>query len=238
MTGSTVLIVDDDSSLRRALALNVEVAGYRVVEAADGLEGIQQLQSDPTIGVIICDIIMPKMNGADFLEKARAIRPDVPCIMITGYSANDLMHKALRHGAYTVLSKPFDPRALLAIVGRAITAPVVLIVDSEAEAIAEMLQTSHIRTRVVASPAAAIEALQANNIDVAVVDSSKTDMSSLEAMTRAHRGIRLVVLVPPDQPPMLRLTGGATAFTFMQKPVQADKLLQVIATARGASLST
>jgi len=130
----TVLIVDDDASLRAAVAVNVQVGGYDVIEAGDGEEALEQLRLSDDIDLVICDIVMPKMNGADFLEKARAIRPHLPFIMITGYSGNELMGKALRNGAYTVLSKPFDPRALLTIMGRAITSPVVLGVNSAAEA--------------------------------------------------------------------------------------------------------
>lgn len=231
-----VLIVDDDSSLRSAVAINMQVAGYEVLEAADGVEALEQLRLRDDIHLVICDIVMPKMNGADFLEQARTIRPHLPFIMITGYSANELMGKALRNGAYTVLSKPFDPRALLTIAGRAITAPIVLVVNSAAEAasIAARLDRCCIRTHIAPSPEAVITALADRNVDVVIADIEGRDLSALDDVSRLRPDIRLIMLVNSDaRPPKARTN--AKVFTYIQKPVVTDHLIQILATARGTA---
>ena len=231
-----VLIVDDDSSLRSAVAINMQVAGYEVLEAADGVEALEQLRLRHDIHLVICDIVMPKMNGADFLEQARAIRPHLPFIMITGYSGNELMGKALRNGAYTVLSKPFDPRTLLTIAGRAITAPIVLVVNSAAEAasVAAGLDRCCIRTHIAPSPEAVITVLADHNVDVVIADIEGRDLSALDDVSRLRPDIRLIMLVNSDaRPPKARTN--AKVFTYIQKPVATDHLIEILATARGTA---
>lgn len=227
-----VLIVDDDLSLRRAVAVNVQVGGYDVIEAADGLDALEVLTNRDDIDLVICDVVMPRMNGADFIEKARAIRPHLPFIMITGYSANELMTKSLRNGAFTVLPKPFDPRTLLTVIKRAITSPVVLVVDSEesARSVATILESCHIRVREAASVADAAEAVRQNNFDVVIVDAGLRELEPLADMMKTRPDIRVIGLVAGEFPASPRSL--TPMFTYLRKPVEADRLMQVLATAR------
>lgn len=228
-----VLVVDDDTSLRRAVAVNVEVGGYAVVEAVDGEDALAKLREQPDIDLVICDVVMPNMNGADLLEQARSIRPNLPFIMITGYSSHDLMTKSLLYGAYTVLPKPFDPRTLLAIVKRAISSPLVLIVDAseDAEPMAAALEKSLIANRVVTSAAAGADALREKLCDVLIVDVALPDLDALANASIRSGEIRVIGLIGGDLTTAPRL-GGTGAFTYLRKPVAPDRLMQVVATAR------
>lgn len=105
----TILVVDDAVTLRRTLALSLERSGFRVLQARDGREAIAQLQKNPFVKLIVCDIEMPNMNGFEFLSHRR--QDDqiaaIPVVMLTSRS-NDKHHWLARQlGATAYFTKPF-----------------------------------------------------------------------------------------------------------------------------------
>ncbi len=105
----TVLVVDDAAALRRTLALSLERAGCRVLQARDGREAIEQLQQSASIDLVICDIEMPNMNGFEFLSQRRQdpqlIR--VPVVMLTSRSNDKHRWLAMQLGATAYFTKPY-----------------------------------------------------------------------------------------------------------------------------------
>jgi chemotaxis family two-component system sensor histidine kinase/response regulator PixL len=105
----TVLVVDDAAALRRTLALSLERAGCRVLQARDGREAIEQLQQSASINLVICDIEMPNMNGFEFLSQRRQdpqlIR--VPVVMLTSRSNDKHRWLAMQLGATAYFTKPY-----------------------------------------------------------------------------------------------------------------------------------
>ena len=84
----TVLIVDDEVTVRRPARRALEHWGYRVLEAADGVEGLQiHAQDADTIGLAIVDVRMPQLSGWCVLEELRARKPSLPVILISGFPA-------------------------------------------------------------------------------------------------------------------------------------------------------
>lgn len=112
---TTVLVVDDAVTLRRTLALSLERAGFRVLQARDGEEAIEQLQQS-LVQVIICDIEMPNMNGFEFLNYRRqdAQISAIPVVMLTSRSNDKHRWLAMQLGATTYLTKPYLEQDLLA----------------------------------------------------------------------------------------------------------------------------
>jgi two-component system, chemotaxis family, sensor histidine kinase and response regulator PixL len=114
-TLSTILVVDDAVTLRRTLALSLERAGFRVVQARDGREAIEQLQKHVSTSLVICDIEMPNMNGFDFLNYRRQ-NPQlskIPVIMLTSRSNNKHRWLAMHLGATAYFSKPYIEQTFL-----------------------------------------------------------------------------------------------------------------------------
>jgi len=112
---STVLVVDDAVALRRTLALTLERAGFRVLQARDGREAIAQLQKNPSTNLVICDIEMPNMNGFDFLNYRRQ-EPQlskIPVIMLTSRSNNKHRWLAMHLGATDYFTKPYIEQSFL-----------------------------------------------------------------------------------------------------------------------------
>lgn len=101
----TVLIVDDDIIVCRVLGREVESFGCRVSFATSGQEGLE-LVSSWRPDMILLDLMMPHMNGPEFLRELHAVNPDIPVVIITGYPDSELMCQALQFGPFMVLSKP------------------------------------------------------------------------------------------------------------------------------------
>lgn len=113
-----VLVVDDSASVRQQVAATLREAGFEITEATDGVDGIQKLESDPTLALIVCDVNMPRMNGIEMIESLR--RNDrfatIPILMLTSEGQPSLIERAKKVGAKGWIVKPFKPGLLLAAV--------------------------------------------------------------------------------------------------------------------------
>ncbi|MGF1568766.1 MAG: response regulator [Nodosilinea sp.] len=106
---TTILVVDDAITSRRTLALSLERVGYRVLQARDGQEALEQLQQNPAVGLVVCDIEMPNMNGFEFLTQRRQdpALAAIPTLMLTSRSNDKHRWLALQLGATGYFSKPY-----------------------------------------------------------------------------------------------------------------------------------
>jgi PAS domain S-box-containing protein len=100
-----VLVVDDDATVREVTAGFLSDLGHETVEAADGDAALRVLEDDPSVRLMVADFAMPRMTGAELSERARAMRPDLPILLVTGYAelaklAADIpvLHKPYRQG--------------------------------------------------------------------------------------------------------------------------------------------
>lgn len=109
---TTILIIDDEKAIRKTLSEILGFEGYKIDEAADGEEGLKKF-SEKNYDVVLCDIKMPKLDGIEFLEKAKAHNPDIPIIMISGHGNIDTAVEAVKKGAFDYISKPPDLNRLL-----------------------------------------------------------------------------------------------------------------------------
>ncbi len=109
---SNILIIDDEKAIRKTLGEILSYEGYKMDEAGDGEEALKKFK-EKAYDVVLCDIKMPKMDGIEFLEKAREINPDVPIIMISGHGTIETAVEAVKKGAYDYISKPPDLNRLL-----------------------------------------------------------------------------------------------------------------------------
>lgn len=109
---ASILIIDDEKSIRKTLSEILSYEGYKIEEAADGEEGLKKFSS-VAYDVVLCDIKMPKMDGLEFLEKAKLVNPDVPIIVISGHGNIETAVEAVKKGAFDYISKPPDLNRML-----------------------------------------------------------------------------------------------------------------------------
>ncbi|MFC4261538.1 sigma-54-dependent transcriptional regulator [Ferruginibacter yonginensis] len=107
-----ILIIDDEKAIRKTLTEILSFEGYQIEEASDGEEGLKKF-GQKNFDVVLCDIKMPKIDGIEFLEKAKTINADTPIIMISGHGNIDTAVDAVKKGAFDYISKPPDLNRLL-----------------------------------------------------------------------------------------------------------------------------
>ncbi|AFY38017.1 CheA signal transduction histidine kinase [[Leptolyngbya] sp. PCC 7376] len=111
----TVLVIDDSLTTRQTLSTTLQKAGYRVVQAQDGADGLNQLEQHPEVEGIICDVEMPQMNGFEFLGRCRKqhAKTDLPVLMLTSRGSKRYRQLAQQLGANGYLTKPYLDQELI-----------------------------------------------------------------------------------------------------------------------------
>lgn len=112
-----ILVVDDEERLRQVCRRVLEPLGHLVSEAPDGLKGLEAIERDNP-DLVLVDLMMPHMDGMEFLGAAREKHPDLSFVVITGYATLEKAVEAMKQGADDFLAKPFKPQELRLVVDR------------------------------------------------------------------------------------------------------------------------
>jgi DNA-binding NtrC family response regulator len=112
--GKTILVVDDEAGYRDLLSLELGACGFKLLTACDGVQALETIGSTH-VDLVITDIRMPHMNGIDVLRAVKSSFPDMPVILMTGYSVEDRA-EAARSEACAFLRKPFEMSELKTVV--------------------------------------------------------------------------------------------------------------------------
>jgi two-component system NtrC family response regulator len=119
MKKSSILLIDDDDSLRRVIEFSLAEAGYKVQAAASGEEGLRLFGKEP-FDAVITDITMPGMNGMEVLSRVRERDDTLPVILITAYGTIESAVLAMKQGAFDYITKPFNRDELRMTLDRAL----------------------------------------------------------------------------------------------------------------------
>lgn len=114
-----ILAVDDERHIVRLIQVNLERAGYQVITAFDGTEGLKKVESEKP-DLIVLDVMMPKMDGFEVLKRLQA-NPEtreIPVIMLTAKAQDTDVFRGWSSGVSAYLTKPFNPLELLTFVKR------------------------------------------------------------------------------------------------------------------------
>ncbi|OYY48258.1 MAG: response regulator [Methylophilaceae bacterium 17-43-7] len=117
----TILAVDDSGSLRQMVAFSLKAAGYEVVSAVDGQDGLNKAK-ERTVDLVLTDQNMPIMDGLTLIKNLRELGSyqKVPILMLTTESSDEMKAKGKAAGANGWLVKPFDPKRLIEVVQKVI----------------------------------------------------------------------------------------------------------------------
>ena len=115
----TVLVVDDEATVRELAARMLRHAGYATVEAPDGRDAWTYLHRPGVlVDAIVADVVMPRMTGTELVALVRENRPDLPILLMSAYSAADLKARGLAEYPVPLLTKPFTHGDLVALVNQ------------------------------------------------------------------------------------------------------------------------
>ncbi len=115
----TILVVDDDDSLRRITQMQLQEAGYSATTAANGDEALRSIE-EHTPALVITDLKMPGISGLDLLKKVREQYPQTAVVMVTAFGTVQTAVAAMKAGAYDYITKPIDYEELMMVVSRAV----------------------------------------------------------------------------------------------------------------------
>jgi len=116
---TTILIIDDDTSLRRVLEYNLQEAGYAVAAAASGEEGLR-LFDEVAPALVITDMKMPGMDGMQVLKAVKERSPETLVIIVTAFGTVNIAVEAMKSGAHDYITKPFNRDELRLTVAKAL----------------------------------------------------------------------------------------------------------------------
>ena len=112
--GSTILLVEDEAQVRKVLQRVMEQRGHRVRTAVDGEEALALFRRDPdAIDLVVMDVVMPKQNGRETGVAMRRIKPDLPIILISGYTHDVVNSEELAGEGFHFIHKPIQPEVLI-----------------------------------------------------------------------------------------------------------------------------
>jgi DNA-binding response OmpR family regulator len=113
MTSARIVIIEDETPIRRGIADALRAAGYTIAEAGDGVRGLEEAVR-PGIDLVLLDLLLPRRDGLQVLADVRKLRPTLPVIILTARGTEDDRVRGLKLGADDYVVKPFSARELLA----------------------------------------------------------------------------------------------------------------------------
>lgn len=125
MAKGKILIIDDEQDVRDAIRMQLESANYNVLEAENGEVAIKILRSENNmvnVGVILCDIRMPKVNGLECIQFFRQEAPGIPIVVVTAYPNPEMVADLMTKSVKDYLVKPVKKEKLLGVVENLISA--------------------------------------------------------------------------------------------------------------------
>jgi len=204
------LVVDDSRTVRRILRDVLEEIGYEVLEADNGQQALERLESEKDVGLVLTDWDMPVMDGVTLLRNLRAHADyhEIPVVMVTQNSRPENVREAMRAGASDYIMKPFSRGGILekltalgCTVKRDESIHRVLVVDDAAvvrRMLAERIEADpHLELAgAVSNGRRALASVDADRPDIVVLDVEMPEMDGLETLTRIRaRGLDLPVLM-------------------------------------------
>ncbi len=125
MPKGKILIVDDEKEVREVIRIHLDVNGYNILEAENGEDAINILRSEDNmvnVGLILCDIRMPKVNGIECIDFLRQEAPSIPIVVVTGYPDTEMATQLMKKGVKDYLVKPVERQKLLETVEQLVAA--------------------------------------------------------------------------------------------------------------------
>lgn len=232
-----ILVVDDNEDFCRNTKDILELKGYEVRWAVDPVQALESVRTERP-DLVLMDIHLPIMDGVEAYGRIRETAPHVPTIMMTAYSVEDLIAKALREGAFGALTKPLDFDRMLAIIEKALgNQPLLLIVDDDPHfcaSMADVLEHNGYRVDIVHDSERAIAQACACNFDVLLLDLKLPTTGGLEtylAIRDRRPGVRAIFISGyPEEAANAAASAARLGETWccLSKPVDLDQLLEAL----------
>ena len=234
-----ILIVDDDESMNKTMALVLKRKGYDVAISYNGPDAIEKVRSQP-FDLIFMDIKMPVMDGVETFETIKKIRPDAIVMMMTAYAVEDLIQKALREGAYGIIYKPLDIEKTLAAiedVKQKKEGMLIMVVDDDpgiTSSLRVILENKGHRVGIASTGEQALKMAKEKLFDTIFIDMKLPPMNGLQtylAIKKINPGVIAVIMTGYRQETaaLVDIATKESAYSVLYKPFDMETLLKIVA---------
>ncbi|HXB22654.1 MAG TPA: response regulator [Candidatus Solibacter sp.] len=240
--GETILLVEDDPSLRATVQEFLAESGYQVLTANDGLEAKAIVDQGKRIELLLTDAVMPRMSGPELIASLESKYPDMKTILMTGYT-DDVDGRQIMARSARVIQKPFTRHALLEKMRAVLDATrievktrTVLLMEDDSgyfELIADILRSSGFRVLPAGNGEAMFTESSFDTADVAIVDLDMADKTRFEIYKMlepkcARNGVPLLFIASSMSTTDREGAVQAGADAFLTKPFSTDELVSTI----------
>lgn len=234
----SILIVDDDVSMSRTMALVLKRKGYTVTVASSGPDAIQKVRDHP-YDMIFMDIRMPDMNGVEAFEEIQKIRPDAVVMMMTAFAVEDLVKKALDEGAYGIIYKPLDIDKVIEEiedVGKKKGGMLILVVDDDpgtTTTLRHILKKKGHQVGIAATGEEAISLASEKNYDIIFIDMKLPTINGLQtylALKKVQPDVIAVFMTAymEETAPLVERGLAESVHSVLFKPFDMEALLKIV----------
>lgn len=238
-----VLIVDDETNMRKTLADILRDEGYQVTTAASGEEAVE-LCSREGFDVILMDVRMPGIDGVEAFRRIRRHKEGVRVILMSAYGLEDLKHAALDEGAIAFLAKPLDLAKTIKLIAEVKDTAILVVEEDEsiAAALQAMLKGEGYRVTVTRSPHDALELVEQIRFDLVFLDVGLPAMNGLDLYLAIKKITPTAVAImmtgmEEEFEALAREAVRRNAYTIVRKPLEIDHVLSLLARVTGRRAS-
>ena len=229
-----VLIVDDDQMMARTLRDIFRVKGYQAEVAHSGPVALERVEQE-SFGCVLSDIKMPGFNGVELYRAIKARRPDLPVVLMTAYSTDELVEEGLEEGVTATLTKPLDIKLLLAAFSSLRRERSVAIVDDDPQfckTLGDILRARGFAVTQVTDPHGVIDRIEADG-QVVLLDMRLNHIGGLEVLREIrerhrHLPVILVTGYRAEMASAIEVALQLDAYACLYKPLQIENLLQIL----------
>ena len=228
-----IMVVDDDPSMLATLEGIIEDEGYEVSTAADGYRAIE-LATDSEHALIFMDIKMPGINGVEAYREIKKASPNTVVVIMTGFSAEELVAQALEEGAYVVMYKPFDMRQIIDIIQAVLKTIFVLVVDdrtADGETLKAILEDAGYDVSLAQDGPQAIAMAAGRHYGVILMDVRMPGMdgfAACEEIRNIDPQVKIIFITGYELDEPTKRALYQRAYTLVTKPVDPDEMLTLM----------
>jgi two-component system response regulator HydG len=231
-----VLAVDDNEEFCQNITDILGLRGYEVVSAYNGLKALELVRHD-NFDLVLMDVKMPIIDGVEIFKKLKEIAPDVPVIMVSAYTVEDLIREALREGAFGFLKKPLDFEKLFGLIEYATGKGAMILVADDDKALCanlkDALSDKGYRVSIAYDGEKAVQASWEDNFDIMLIDMKMPILNGLETylVIRDIRPDVVAIMLTGYLQEVSDLVEQAlqkSAYTCLEKPIDMENLLSLL----------
>jgi CheY-like chemotaxis protein len=230
-----IFIVDDDPDFAEGVAITLEIAGHEVTFAHSGEEAVRRFQKQD-FDITFMDVRMPGMNGVDSFFEIRKNKPEAKVIMMTAYSVEELLNRAIDGGALGVLHKPFGAEEILQAVESAKPAGIILLADDDpdfVEGVEQMLTNAGYHLMIAKDGKEAVEKVLTETFDVLLLDLRLPILNGLgvyQELKKQGRALPTIIVTGFDveEAETIDALTAMSATGCLVKPIASNDLLQAV----------